>query len=138
MNRWSAAGVAAFPVINFGNSSMMLSRYWNIDEFPELITGKVATPAADHLFNVRNADKAKYLAEEKAIAFHHTTAQLLFLRSLERRDIHTAVSFLTTRVKKLEKRRLGKTQKSVEIPKWNNKDETNSYNRVHGGHQMVH
>ena len=30
LNRWSAAGVAAFPVINSGNSSMMLSRYLNI------------------------------------------------------------------------------------------------------------
>ena len=45
-----------------------------IDEFPEVITGKSATPAADHLFSVREADKAKYLSEEKAIAFHHTTA----------------------------------------------------------------
>ena len=34
-----------------------------IDEFPELITGKAATPAADHLFSVRDADKAKYLPE---------------------------------------------------------------------------
>ena len=52
-----------------------------IDEFPELITGKAATLAADHMFSVRDADEAKYLPEEKAIAFHHTTAQLLFLSS---------------------------------------------------------
>ena len=71
-----------------------------IDEFTELITGKSATPAADHLFSVRDADEAKYLPEENAIAFHHTTAQLLFLSSQARRDIQTAVSFLTTRVKK--------------------------------------
>ena len=32
-----------------------------IDEFPELITGKAATPAADHLFSVRDADEAKCL-----------------------------------------------------------------------------
>ena len=30
-----------------------------IDELPELITGKAATPAADHLFSVRDADEAK-------------------------------------------------------------------------------
>ena len=65
-----------------------------------MITGKASTPAADHLFSVRDADKAKYLPEEKAVAFHHTTAQLLFLSSQAMRDIQTAVSFLTARVKK--------------------------------------
>ena len=65
-----------------------------------MITGKAATPAADHLFSVRDADKAKYLPEEKAVVFHHTTAQLLFLSSRARRDIQTAVSFQTSRVKK--------------------------------------
>ena len=74
-----------------------------IDEFSELITGKSATPAADHLFSVRDTDEAKYLLGEKAIAFHHTTAQLLFLSLRARRDIQTAVSFLTTRVKKPDK-----------------------------------
>ena len=69
-----------------------------IDEFPELITGKAATPTTYHLFSVRDADEAKYLPEEKAIAFHHTNAQLLFLSSRARRDIQIAVSFLTTRV----------------------------------------
>ena len=52
-----------------------------IDDFPELITGKAATPAADHLFSVRDTDEAKYLLGEKAIAFHHTTSQFLFLSS---------------------------------------------------------
>ena len=71
-----------------------------IDGFPELITGKAATPAADHLFSVRDTDEAKYLPEEKAISFHHTTTQLLFLISRVRRIIQTAVSLLTKRVKK--------------------------------------
>ena len=73
-----------------------------------MITRKSATPAADHLLSVRDADKAKYLPEEKAIAFHHTTAQLMFLSSRARRDIQTAVSFLTTRVKKPEEYDWGK------------------------------
>ena len=34
-----------------------------------------------------------------AAAFLHTVAQLLFMRSRARRDIQTAVAFLTTRVK---------------------------------------
>ena len=65
-----------------------------------MITGKAATPEADHLFSVRYADKEKYLPEEKAVAFHHTTAQLLFLISRARRNVQTSISLLTTRVKK--------------------------------------
>ena len=65
-----------------------------------MITGKAATSVADHLFSVRDADKTKFFPEEKAIEFHHTTAQFLLLSSRARRDIQTAVSFLTIRVKK--------------------------------------
>ena len=79
-----------------------------IDEFPELITGKAATPASDHLFSIREADEEKYLPEEKAIAFQNNTAQLLFLISRARRDIQTALSFITTRVKKPDKDDWGK------------------------------
>ena len=74
-----------------------------IYELLELITGKAETPAADHLFSVRGADEAKYLPEEKAIVFHHTTAQFLFLSSRAMWYIQTAVSFLTTRVIKPDK-----------------------------------
>ena len=68
-----------------------------------MITGKAATPAADHLFSVRGADESKYIPEETAVSFHHTTAQLIFLSSQARRDIQTFLSFLTTRVKKPDK-----------------------------------
>ena len=68
---------------------------------------------ADHLFSVRETDKAKYLPEEKAIAFDHTTAQLLFLISRERRDIQTAASFLTTRVKKPDKDDWGQLKRAL-------------------------
>jgi len=47
-----------------------------IADFPELITGVSATPAADHLFKVR--EDGKKLSEEQADAFHHTVYQLLF------------------------------------------------------------
>ena len=91
-----------FEFMNNGSLEVSMFKYLDsiIDEFPELITGKAATPAADHLFSVKGADEAKYLPEEKAIAFHHTTAQLLLLSSRARRDIQKDVSFLTTRVKK--------------------------------------
>jgi hypothetical protein len=70
-----------------------------IDAFPEKITGVHLTPASDRLFQVRPPSEAKYLPEDQARAFHHTTAQLLFL-SRVRRDIQATVAFLTTRVKK--------------------------------------
>jgi hypothetical protein len=68
-----------------------------IKEFPEEITGTCATPASDHLFKVR--EDGRKLSEELADAFHHTVYQLLFAANRARRDIQTAVSFLTTRVK---------------------------------------
>ena len=54
------------------------------EDFPEEIKSAPATPAAEHLF-------------EQALAFHHTTAQLLFLSVHARPDTHTAVSFLCSR-----------------------------------------
>ncbi len=50
-----------------------------ISDFLELITGKAATPAADHLFNIRDKKEARLQEEERALAFHHTVAQLLFM-----------------------------------------------------------
>ena len=57
----------------------------------------------------------KYLPEENAILFHHTTAQLLFLSSRARKDIHTAVSFLTNRVKKLDEDYWGKLKRALKF-----------------------
>jgi hypothetical protein len=48
-------------------------------DFPELITGKAVTPAADHLFTIRDETEARPLEEERAFAFHHMVAQLLFM-----------------------------------------------------------
>ena len=67
--------------------------------FPEKITTAAATPASDHLFEVRDESKHKLLPEEQARAFHHLVAQLLFLSGRARPDIKTPVAFLTTRVK---------------------------------------
>jgi hypothetical protein len=70
-----------------------------IDNFPETITTTCTTPAADHLFTVRDEQEAKFLPEQHAQAFHHTVAQLLFLCKHTQCDIQMAVSFLTTHVK---------------------------------------
>jgi hypothetical protein len=50
-----------------------------IKDFPEEITGIKMSPAADHLFTVRDPSLAKVLLEEQAMAFHRAMAQLLFL-----------------------------------------------------------
>jgi hypothetical protein len=50
-----------------------------ISDFPELITGKAATPAADHLFTIRDKKEWRLLEEERALAFRHMVAQLLFM-----------------------------------------------------------
>jgi hypothetical protein len=47
-----------------------------IEEFPEEIVGKLSTPAADHLFKVR--DYEKKMDEEQADTFHCPVYQLLF------------------------------------------------------------
>jgi hypothetical protein len=50
-----------------------------IEQFPEEISGKASSPVAEHLFVVRDESKARVLEEERALAFHHTVAQLLFV-----------------------------------------------------------
>jgi hypothetical protein len=79
-----------------------------IKDFLEVITGRAATPAADHLFNVRNKKEARALEEELALVFHCTVAQLLFMLTRARQNIQTAVAFLTTRVKSLDEDDWGK------------------------------
>jgi hypothetical protein len=82
-----------------------------IAEFPEMIMGKAATPAADHLFKIRDEKETKPLEEERALVFHHTVAQLLFMATRARRDIQTAVAFLTTRVKSPDEDDWGKLKR---------------------------
>jgi hypothetical protein len=67
-----------------------------IEDFPEEIMGVSATPAADHLFKVR--EDGRKLSKEQADAFHHTVYQLLFTANKACQDIQMAVSFLTMQV----------------------------------------
>jgi hypothetical protein len=84
-----------------------------IKEFPEEIVGTKTSPAADHLFKVRDPALAKLLPEEQAMAFHHTTAQLLFLSARARRDIQPVTAFLTTRVREPDEDDWGKVKRVV-------------------------
>ena len=82
-----------------------------IKDFPEEITGIKMSPAADHLFTVRDPSLAKVLPEEQAMVFHRATAQLLFLSARVQRDIQPATAFLTTRVRPLDKDDWGKVKR---------------------------
>jgi hypothetical protein len=70
-----------------------------LEDIPEDMIGKAATPAANHLFEV-NSDNPVYLDAARAETFVHLTMQLLYLSQHGRPDIRTAVSFLNGRVQK--------------------------------------
>jgi len=70
-----------------------------LEEFPEELGSAAATPASENLFKVDEASSAPKLSVERSAIFHQFVAQLLFISSRSRRDIQTAVAFLTTRVK---------------------------------------
>ena len=85
------------------------------EDFPDEIGKTASSPASDHLFQVRDADECeregKYLSAKMKKAFHHSVAQLLFVATRVRRDIQTAVAFLTTRVKKPDEDDWGKLKR---------------------------
>ncbi len=62
----------------------------------------------ERLFDIRDKKDRKLLDKERAMVFHHTTAQLLFMATRARRDIQMTVAFLTTRVKSPDKDNWGK------------------------------
>jgi hypothetical protein len=82
-----------------------------IKDFLEVITGTKTSPAADHLFTVRDPSLAKALSEEQAMEFHRTKAQLLFPSARVQRDIQPATAFLTTRVRLPDEDNWGKVKR---------------------------
>ncbi len=68
-----------------------------IAAFPKKIMGVSSTPAIDKLFQIQPPEEARYLPEEQARGFYHTTAQLLFLSRVFP-NILTTVAFLTTMI----------------------------------------
>ena len=69
-----------------------------LEEVPDDMSGLVASPAAEHLFTVRD-DPTMRLDDKRAELFHHIAIQLLFVCKRARPDLQTAISFLCTRVK---------------------------------------
>lgn len=62
------------------------------------MSGKLATPAGNHLFQV-NTQGTKLDEEAAIILFHHNTAKLLFLCKRACPNMQPPVAFLCTRVK---------------------------------------
>jgi hypothetical protein len=67
-----------------------------IADMPEEMIGKAATPAASHLFEIR--EEPVVVDEERAETFHRMVMQLQYLSQRGRPDVRTAVSFLCKRV----------------------------------------
>ena len=84
-----------------------------ITDFPEEITAIWTSPAADHLFTVMVESPVKPLLKEQTKAFHHTTAQLLFLSARVQQDIQPSMAFLTTRVRCPDKDDWGKVKRLI-------------------------
>jgi hypothetical protein len=82
-----------------------------IEGFLETITGMAMSPAGDRLFNIQDKKDARPIKEERAVAFHHMTAQLLFMAMRPRQDIQTAMAFLMTRVKNPDEDDWGKLKR---------------------------
>jgi hypothetical protein len=84
-----------------------------IKVFPEEIVSMRATPAADCLFDVRDASGAKPLPKEQAMIFHQCVAQLLFLLLRVRQDLQPCIAFLTTRVQAPDEDNWGKLKRAL-------------------------
>ena len=56
-------------------------------------------PEAYHLLQIKVEEEAEFLEGERDEMFHNLVSKLMFMISQFCRDIHMAVSFLTTRIK---------------------------------------
>ena len=97
---YSSEGSVKAPITNYTGKILIA--------FPEHIVGSAASPSAEDLFKVRYEKEAKYLPEEHARSFHHTTAHMLFMCSQERRDTKTEVALPSTIIKQPDDYEWGK------------------------------
>ena len=89
-----------------------------INKLPTEMIGESSTPAASHLFKIRdNDDVNRLLTPDLSEEFHHLVAKTLFLSQQARPDLQTAVAFLTTRVKSpnnKDQKKLSKLMKNLQ------------------------
>ena len=70
--------------------------------------GTIATPAAEHLFEVREEKSSVELPDQQAIYFHHIVAKLLFICNHARHHIQMLVAFLITKAQQPDEDDWGK------------------------------
>ena len=70
-----------------------------LEDFPEVKTGRSTSLKDNHLFQVSPEEKQTLLDKERATAFHHTVAQLVFVTSRARKQIKMAIAFLCNRLR---------------------------------------
>jgi len=63
-----------------------------LEEVPYNMNGVAKTPAANHLFNVKEGEIK--LQRDKANFFHHIVTKLLYLCKRTRQEIQTAVALI--------------------------------------------
>ena len=70
-----------------------------LEYFLEKIIGRANMLTSNHLLKIQNGEEQVLLDKQRARAFHHSIAQLLFTSTMIREDIQTTVAFLTTQVR---------------------------------------
>jgi hypothetical protein len=88
-----------------------------LEDFPEEITKSSPCPHNQNLFKIRDEEEAVFLPKEQAMQFHHSVAQLVILQKRARRDIQTAASFLSSRVKRPDEDDWGKLRRVLQYLK---------------------
>ena len=72
---------------------------WVLEDSSEVITWKIKSPTAVHLFQVRPEDERRLLDEERETAFHHTVVQFLFVTLRDRNYINMDVALICAQVR---------------------------------------
>jgi hypothetical protein len=67
-----------------------------LEDFRKVIVKRATSLASDQLFTVQPDDERNFLDEPRALAFHHSVAQLLFASTRARKYIQATVDFPTT------------------------------------------
>ena len=102
---FESKGAVEISMINYVQEIIM--------SFPQEIGSSYAsTPAAEHLFQVREEKDAKLIPKEQAVPFQHTVAKLLFVSTRAHQDIQMVVAFLTTCIKSPDEDDWGKLKRS--------------------------
>ena len=70
-----------------------------LEDFPEVKTGRSTSLEDNNLFQVSPEEKQTLLDKERATAFHHTVAHLVFVTSRARKHIKMAIAFQCNRVR---------------------------------------